>query len=177
MNVINVGFNSKYWNILVEASDDYKGLSTALDNDDAKVATAIMNTIYALMSGGGSDNDAYKSAHRAIQASNGMDVGLGENTQCPFCHGEGIVYYDIENGNAPWETKEEWGSCNACGGNGVINSADLFSTFAEHSLPEHVVMSVIKGDVKSATDIAKEVMREILSHEDDNLDKSIEDAS
>ena len=176
MKVINVGFNSKYWNVMVEASDEYKGISNALDNDNAVVATHIMNTIKLLLSGEGSHNDAYNEAHGAIQASNGIDGGDIEDTACPFCLGEGIVYYDNENTNAPWDVKEEWGHCNACSGKGTINSADLFNDYAENALPEHVVMSVVRGDMNSAMDIAKEVMSEILSHEADNIDKSIRDA-
>ena len=172
MNVINVGFNSKHWNILVEASDDYKGLSSALDDDNAEVATHIMNTINAVLDGEGSYNQAYREAHNAIKASNGMKLDGSENTTCPFCNGEGTVFFDIENSNAPWDVKEDWGHCDACNGNGFIKTSDLFANFAENSLPEHVVMSVIKGDMLSARDMAKEVMREIMSHEEDNISKS-----
>ena len=175
MNVINVGFNSKYWNVMVEASDDYNELSNALDNENSEVATIIMKTIKALLDGDGSYNDIYRIAHEAVRIANGNKSDEGTSSVCPFCDGEGTVFYSTENSNAPWEEKEDWGICDACNGKGSLDSSELFTKYAGHALPEHVIMSVVKGDMKAATDLAREVMREILSHESDNIEKSMRD--
>ena len=173
MNVINVGFNSKYWNVIVEASDEYKVLSEALDDDNPVVATHIMNTIIGVLSNeDGSMNNAYREAHKAIKASDGMDTGGGERTTCPFCQGEGILEFELSDENDPSHVKETWADCNACKGQGSINTNDLFNEYSGSALPEHVVMAVVRGNMIEARDIATAVMRDIMSYTSENNEKS-----
>lgn len=173
MNVINVGFNSRHWNVMVEASDEYKLLSEALDDDNPVVATHIMNTINSLLSNeDGAMNNAYREAHSAVKASDGMDTGGGERTTCPFCQGEGILEFEIADPNDPSRVKEEWVDCNACKGQGSIETNKLFNEYSGSALPEHVVMAVIRGNMVEARDIAKAVMSDIMSYESDNLERS-----
>jgi DnaJ-class molecular chaperone len=176
MNVINVGFNSNHWNILVEGSDEYKNLSIALDNGDDVTARHIMNTVMSLITG--DYNNAYREAHNAIKASEGNPPTKDKTVRCPFCRGDGVIEFeDIPTRGGyrdPTDAVDAEASCDACGGDGSIDASKLLDTYAEGSYSEHVVMSVIKGDMTQAKELANAVMSEIMSHADDNFEKSTE---
>lgn len=174
MNVINVGFNSKYWNVLVEGSDEYRNLSVALDSGDGVTARHIMKTVMGLLSG--DLNTAYREAHSALKASEGNPSDTVDTVRCPFCKGDGVIEFEdiptISGYNDPADAVDVEADCNACNGTGMINASELLDNYADNSYPEHVVMAVIKGDMIQAKELSKAVMNEILSHANDNLEKS-----
>lgn len=176
MNVINVGFDSNYWSVLVEGSDDYKVLSLALENGDSKTAKHMLNTINGLVKG--DYNNAYREAHYALKSSQGGNTDGDETVVCPFCGGDGVVEFEhvpTDGGyQDPTDAVDAEAPCNACNGNGNMQAIDLIDNYAEESYPEHVVMSVIRGDMIKAKSLAQAVVAEIKSHDGENFDNSVD---
>lgn len=179
MNIINVGFNSKNWDILVETSEQYRVISQSLDNENSEVAYHIIQTINNLVEG--DYNTAYREAHKSIRIARGESGDNLTEVRCPFCNGDGVLETEqipMRGGyQDPTDAVDAEVMCNACKGAGKLDATVLLNDFADSSYPEHVVMSVIKGNMIQAKSLAQAVVGEIKSHESANLEASVERAS
>jgi len=161
---------------LVEGSDEYKALSLSIENGDSKTAKHMLSAINELLNG--NNNEAYREAHNAIRSSEGGDTGGDDSAVCPFCGGDGVLEFKhaptVDGYQDPADAVDAEASCKACKGKGNMTAIELFDNYAGDSYPEHVVMSLIRGNMAEAKSLASAVVSEIRSHEDDNFEKSTE---
>lgn len=171
MNVINVGFNDKYWSVLMESSDEYQSVLSAVEEGDGKVDGLIFSTITALLQG--DFESAHRSAFAVLKASKGETVESVEDTKCVFCDGTGNVEGEV-GGEEPWDSRTVEVACDACKGEGRLPASELLE-YIDSTAPVYLIMDVIRGKMDSARKTAIGIIDSIMSaNEGENLSKSLE---
>lgn len=173
MNIINIGFNSKKWNTLIEGTADYKILSDKFDQGDAKIAKHIVNAIENILQN--NYNTAYMEAHLAMKIANGEESQESDNVKCPFCQGRGFVEFEYQSDHRdPADLVEARAPCIACDGVGEMNAYDCLTMYANNSNPVDVIIHILQGNMIRGRSIANNIAKEIQSHRDEIFQKSVD---
>lgn len=173
MHIINVGFNSKKWNSLIEGMVDYKILSDKFDQGDAKIAKHIVNAIEDILQN--DYNTAYREANLVMKIANGEESQESDNVKCPFCQGRGFIEFEYQNDHRdPADLVEARAPCIACDGVGEMNAYDCLSLYANNSNPVDMIIHILQGNMICGRSIANDIAKEIQSHCNEIFQKSVD---